>query len=222
MTPISSRTELSTGQIRKLPIETAKIAVGLNLQHLKVTKSTFSELQSDFSQPHRRKQPPLHPHPSHQVGHLLKLPVPHPSPKLLRLWQTSLLLSRKINLPCSILQVAGKPLLIAEILRTLLIFAQPDIQPSPSAASVQSFRSATNDGCFPRSNLRFPWSNSTTGHCLPSVFPISSAQRLWSATTIHSTPTSTFLCLLAITTYWICIATRHRFLAAANYRCKPI
>lgn len=200
----------------------AKIAVGLYLRRLKVTKSTFRESQSDFFQPHHRKQHPLHPHLPQQMVHPLKLQVPHPSLKLLRLWQTSLLLWRKINLPCSILRLAGKPPLIAEIPTTLLIFAQPDVQPLPSTASVQSFRSATNDRCFPRSTFRFSWSNSAAGHCLPSVLPVSSAQRLQSATAIHSTPTSTFFHLLATTTYWIYNAARHRFLAAASYRRKPI
>lgn len=196
--------------------------MGLYLRRLKVTKSTFTELQSDFSQPRRHKQPPLHLHLPHQMGHLLKLPVLHPNLKLLRLWQTSLHLSRKINLPCSILRVASKPLLISEISRAFLIFAQPDVEQLPSTASVQSFRSTANDGCFPRSIFRFPWSSSTADHCLPSVLPVSSAQRFWSATAVHPTPTSTFLHLLAATTYWICNATRHRFLAAASYGRKPI
>lgn len=196
--------------------------MGLYLRRLKVTKSTFTEIQSNFSQPHRRKQPPLHLHLPHQRGHLLKLPVPHPSLKLLRLWQTSLHLLRKINLPCSILRAASKPLLIVEFSRTLLIFSQPDVQSLPSTASAQSFRSATNDGCFSRPIFRFLWPNATADNCFPSVLPVCPAQRLWSAAAIHSAPTSTFLYLLATTTYWICNAARYRFLAATSYRCKPI
>jgi hypothetical protein len=156
--------------------------MGFYLRRLKVSKFTFREFQSNFSQHRRHKQPPLLLHLPHQMGHPLKLPIPHPSLKLLRLWQTSLHLSRKINLP--ILRVASKPLLITEILRALLIFAQPDVQPLPSTASAQSFRPATNDGCFPRSIFRFSWPNATANHCLPSVLPVSPAQCFWSATAV--------------------------------------